>query len=167
MCGPSERLLVFNFDTQNCRRALNLPRLDRERIFSTFLNADAAKTFIHYAKALSAGRRFNAQVMRVCRVVYRTLIEDIKLSLGVAAVQLFPAQHRIRKLERAVLYSFRVKAAISAEVDVFKKETEESFGNLRARLVHLHRDVSLRETDLRYPRTQTRAIARSGFSLIS
>src|SRR4029078_10910933 len=71
-------------------------------------------------------------------IVDRAVIEDLKLSLAITAVQLLPAHHRIWKLEGAVLKSFRIETAISAEVDILEEETEECVWNCGTWLVDLH-----------------------------
>src|SRR6185369_10708384 len=88
--------------------------------------------------------------MRVWRVVHRPVIVDVELSLAVAAVQLFPAHHRIWKLERAVLNALGIQTTVGAEVDVFKEKSEERLRNRSRRLIDLHGDISrLRKNDLR------------------
>src|SRR5690242_2720556 len=78
------------------------------------------------------------------------MIVNIKLSFRVAAVKRFPTHHRVWKFERAILYALRIETAVSTEVDVFKKETEQRLRNCTARLVDLYRNVSrLSEGDLR------------------
>ncbi len=79
--------------------------------------------------------------MRVCGVVHRAVIVDIDLSFSVAAVQLFPAHHRIWKLKRSILDAFRIQTTIGAEVYILKEKTEQRLRNRGARLVDLHRDV--------------------------
>src|ERR1041385_8222401 len=87
--------------------------------------------------------------MRVRNVVDRSLIVNLEDPLGIAAVQLLPTHHRIRKLERTVLHAFRIQTAVRTEVDVLKKKTKQRLRNRAARLINLHDDVSrLRERDL-------------------
>jgi hypothetical protein len=78
------------------------------------------------------------------------MIEDGKLSLLIAALQLFPAHHRIWKLERSVLYSFGIEPTISAEIDVLKEKTKECLGDRSAGLIELNGDAPrLGENNLR------------------
>ena len=98
-----------------------------------------------------------ARLRRYARIVIRTLIlrnmgtphhwlgislTGSKSNRSVFRVQRFPAHHRVRKFERAVLNTLRINTSISAEVDVFEEEAEECHGNRGPRLVYLHRDLS-------------------------
>jgi hypothetical protein len=76
----------LNFNTQGCWGTIDLARADRKPVFGAFLEADAAEAFVHDAKAFVACGSFDAQVVGVWCVVYRALIEDVELSLWVAAV---------------------------------------------------------------------------------
>src|SRR5215213_8546727 len=88
--------------------------------------------------------------MRVCGVVHRAVIEDVKLSFLVAAVQLFPTHHRIWKLERAVLNALGIETTVGAKVYIFKEKTEERLRNRGSWLIDLHGNISrLRKSDLR------------------
>src|SRR6185503_10519865 len=79
--------------------------------------------------------------MRVCGVVHRAVIVDIDLAFSVAAVQLFPAHHRIWKLERSILDAFRIQTTIGAEVYILKEKTKQCLWNRSARLINLHGNV--------------------------
>src|SRR5687767_1513828 len=123
---------------------------DGKRVLSAFLDTNATEAFIRQAGTFIACGRFNTNVMRISRVLNRTLVEDVKLRLRFAAIDFGPAHHRVGKLKRTVLYSLGIKAAIGAEVNVFKEESKECFGDRRTWLINLHRDVRLCQRKLRY-----------------
>lgn len=72
--------------------------------------------------------------------IERVLLQQGDCSFGATALDLLPAHHRFGELERMVLYTFGVNAAVRGEVDVLEENPEEGRGNGRAGFVYLHGD---------------------------
>ena len=80
----------------------------------------------------------------------RTLVNRVERPFGITSIDFLPAHHRVRELERTILYALGIQPAVSAEVDIFEEQPEERSGDGRAGFGDLDGDVAgLREGKVR------------------
>src|SRR2546422_9079870 len=130
----------------------NVSSIERKSICRASLDTHTAESLIHCAKTFARFFHLNVEVMRI-GFVDGILIQDSYRSLGIAMRDLLPCHKWFGKFKRTVLHSFRIEAAVGAEINVFKEKPKHRRRNVAAGLIYLDGDsAGLRDGKLRLKR---------------
>ena len=139
-------LRVFELDTYRGRPVRAAARQKADGVALAVPDADAAEALV--ADAELPRRRCHAEVVRVRGARGRRGL-DRETSGRVGERRAAPAHERIGELERAVLHSLGIDAAVGREVDVLEEDTEERRRDCGAGTIDGDGDLHRRRVDAR------------------